>query len=195
MVRINAEGAEDAADRYADPMGGLLSDDRGTHHPAVDRMAPNEKHRRSMSRSPKHQCLTPGCPELADHLSPRCPTHERDRHRRQDEQRGTPTARGYDADHRRLRILCFQRDGWRCVDCGWEPDIVADCRRFELGDPPVEKVLDELRQRLKRGERHLHADHQIPITVRPDLRLELDNLRTRCDRCHNRKTRLETAAG
>ena len=33
-------------------------------------------------------------------------------------------------------------------------------------------MLDELRQRLKRGERHLHADHQIPITVRPDLRLE-----------------------
>jgi 5-methylcytosine-specific restriction endonuclease McrA len=81
------------------------------------------------------------------------------------------------------------------VDCGWEPEIVTDCRRFELGDPPFEKVLDELRQRLNRGERHLHADHQIPITVRPDLRLELDNLRTRCDRCHNRKTRLETAAG
>ena len=69
---------------------------------------------------------------------------------------------------------------------------MADCRRFELGDPPAEKVLDELRQRLKRGERHLHADHEIPIAVRSDLRLELDNLRTRCDRCHNRKTRLET---
>ena len=70
---------------------------------------------------------------------------------------------------------------------------MADCRRFELGDPPVEVVLDELHQRLKRGERHLHADHQIPIAVRPDLRLVLDNLRTRCNRCHNRKTNRETA--
>jgi 5-methylcytosine-specific restriction endonuclease McrA len=88
-------------------------------------------------------------------------------------------------------VSCFQRDAWRCVDCGWEPDIVADCRRFELGDPPFYKVLDELRQRLNRGEQHLHADHQIPIAVRPDLRLALDNLQTLCDRCHNRKTRRE----
>jgi 5-methylcytosine-specific restriction endonuclease McrA len=72
---------------------------------------------------------------------------------------------------------------------------VADCRRFELDDPPVGKVLDELRQRLNRGERHLHADHELPIAVRPDLRLVLTNLQTLCDRCHNRKTRLETAAG
>jgi 5-methylcytosine-specific restriction endonuclease McrA len=116
-----------------------------------------------------------------------CPEHRRCR----DKQRETPPNRGYDADHRKLRILCFQRDSWRCVTCGWEPDIVTDCRRFELGDPPVEKVLDELRQRLNRGERHLHADHRVPIAVRPELRLALDNLQTLCDRCHNRKTRLE----
>jgi 5-methylcytosine-specific restriction endonuclease McrA len=71
---------------------------------------------------------------------------------------------------------------------------VADCRRFDLGEPPVEKVLKELRQRLNRGERHLHADHRIPIAVRPDLRLVLDNFQTLCDRCHNRKTLAETNA-
>ena len=38
---------------------------------------------------------------------------------------------------------------------------------------------------------HLHADHQIPIEQRPDLRLDLDNLRTRCNRCHNAKSMRE----
>ena len=71
---------------------------------------------------------------------------------------------------------------------------MKDFRQFKLGPPPVEQVLAELRERFSQGERHLHADHQIPIVVRPDLRLDLDNLRTRCNTCHNRKTRLETAA-
>jgi 5-methylcytosine-specific restriction endonuclease McrA len=53
-------------------------------------------------------------------------------------------------------------------------------------------VLDELRDRHNRGERHLHADHQIPVADRPDLRLDLDNLRTRCDGCHRAKTVRET---
>ncbi|MGI8746321.1 MAG: HNH endonuclease [Bryobacteraceae bacterium] len=109
--------------------------------------------------------------------------------------RGTPLERGYDAHHRRLRVLCFQRDGWRCVDCGWEPDLSADFRRFDLGDPPTDRVLAELRDRHNRGERHLHADHQVPIAERPDLRLDLDNLKTRCDACHRAKTNRETVAG
>ena len=142
-----------------------------------------------MASAPKRPCSSPGCRVLCDEGS-YCPEHRRN----EDRQRGTPAERGYDADHRKLRVLCFQRDAWRCVDCGWEPDIVADCRRFELGDPPVENVLHELRQRLNRGERHLHADHRIPIAVRPDLRLVLDNLQTLCDRCHNRKTLAETNA-
>src|SRR6202035_3298932 len=57
------------------------------------------------------------------------------------------------------------------------------------GAPPTDLVLAELRHRHNRGERHLHADHQVPIERRPDLRLDLDNLRTRCDRCHQAKTR------
>jgi 5-methylcytosine-specific restriction endonuclease McrA len=53
-------------------------------------------------------------------------------------------------------------------------------------------VLAELRDRHNRGDRHLHADHQIPVADRPDLRLDLDNLRTRCDGCHRAKTVRET---
>jgi 5-methylcytosine-specific restriction endonuclease McrA len=78
------------------------------------------------------------------------------------------------------------------VDCGWEPNVVADFRRFELGPPPVARVLAELRERFSQGEKHLHADHQIPIEVRPDLRLVLDNLQTRCNSCHGAKTMRES---
>jgi 5-methylcytosine-specific restriction endonuclease McrA len=135
-------------------------------------------------------CSIPGCPELTP--GGPCERHRRAQQREQDERRGTSAERGYDANHRRLRILCFQRDAWRCVDCGWEPDIVADFRRFDLGDPPIDRVLDELRDRHNRGERHLHADHKIPIAERPDLRLDLDNLATRCVSCHSAKTMRES---
>ena len=102
--------------------------------------------------------------------------------------------RGYDVYHRRLRVLCFIRDGWRCVDCGWEPDIVRLCRENGLDLPPTWRILRELRDRFADGLTHLHADHQIPIAERPDLRLDLDNLRTRCDRCHRAKTMRESVA-
>ena len=135
-------------------------------------------------------CSIRGCPELT--AGGPCESHRRTRQQQHDERRGTSNERGYDADHRRLRILCFERDGWRCVDCGWEPDVVSLFREAELGDPPTETVLAELRARHNRGERHLHADHQVPIQERPDLRLDLDNLRTRCDVCHRGKTLRES---
>ena len=137
-----------------------------------------------------HPCSTPGCPELTRRGL--CERHRRTRQREDDERRGTSTERGYDAMHRRLRILCFKRDGWRCVDCDWEPNIIRDCREAGLESPPTAEVLTELRARFARGERHLHADHEIPIEVRPDLRLDLDNLRTRCDGCHRAKTMRES---
>src|ERR1700733_10328416 len=143
-----------------------------------------------MPSLPKRPCNSPGCKALCDGEQ-YCPEHRRQTWHQQDEQRGTSTERGYDADHRRLRVLCFQRDEWRCVDCGWEPNIVSDFRQFDLGTPPTAKVLQELRERFHQGETHLHADHQIPIEQRPDLRLDLDNLRTRCNRCHNAKTMRE----
>src|ERR1035438_5782538 len=59
-------------------------------------------------------CSTPGCPELTP--GGPCEQHRRARQREHDERRGTSVERGYDASHRRLRVLCFMRDGWRCVD-------------------------------------------------------------------------------
>jgi 5-methylcytosine-specific restriction endonuclease McrA len=138
-------------------------------------------------------CSTPGCPELT--LGGPCAQHRRARQREHDERRGTSTQRGYDAEHRRLRVLCFQRDCWRCVDCSWEPEIVRVFREAGLGFPPVQVVLDQLRRAFARDDRHLHADHQIPIEDRPELRLDLDNLRTRCDACHRAKTRRESIRG
>jgi 5-methylcytosine-specific restriction enzyme A len=99
-----------------------------------------------------------------------------------DERRGSPTQRGYDENHRKLRIQCFERDGWKCVDCGWEPDVVRDSRTYGLDTPPIGVILEELR-------RQWH--HDTPIQERPDLRLDLDNYRTRCNECHSAKTMRE----
>jgi 5-methylcytosine-specific restriction enzyme A len=127
-------------------------------------------------------CSVPGCPRLSSQS--RCDVHKSQFER----YRGSSTERGYDRFHRQIRVLCFQRDDWRCVDCGWEPELVEVYRRLHMGPVPVEKVLDELRRRYTHGERHLHADHVVPIEERPDLRLSLDNLATRCNVCHNART-------
>jgi hypothetical protein len=121
-------------------------------------------------------CKLASCPTLT--TDGWCDVHRRARQQAIDKRRGTPTERGYDASYRRLRVLCFERDGWRCVDCGWTPTIVKDFQRYELGDPPAEQVFSELRVRFAQRARHLHADHVIPIEQRPDLRLDLDNLAT-----------------
>jgi len=78
-----------------------------------------------------------GCRALCDGES-YCPEHKRQTRQQHDERRGTSAERGYDASHRRLRVLCFIRDEWRCVDCGWEPNVVMDFRQFEMGPPQVE---------------------------------------------------------
>ena len=74
---------------------------------------------------------------------------------------------------------------------GGSPDLVRTFREAGLALPPPAQILAELRQRFARGERHLHADHQLSIEKRPDLRLDLDNVRTRCDACHRSKTNRE----
>jgi 5-methylcytosine-specific restriction endonuclease McrA len=66
--------------------------------------------------------------------------------------------------------------------------VIRDCRLAGVDAPPVEVVLDELRRAKLAGERHLHADHVLPIADRPELRLDLGNMQTLCDTCHKRKT-------
>ena len=134
-------------------------------------------------------CSIPGCPELTHKRL--CDAHRQARQREQDEQRLGAPQRVYDAEHRRLRVLCFQRDGWRRIDCGWMPDVVRDFHIHGLGDPPTEVILAELRGRHNRYQRHLHADHKIRIAERPDLRLTLDNLATLCSSCHASKSMKE----
>jgi 5-methylcytosine-specific restriction endonuclease McrA len=57
-----------------------------------------------------------------------------------------------------------------------------------MGEPPLKRILEELARRHSHHARHLHADHIIPIDERPDLRLDLDNLATRCNKCHSART-------
>jgi len=141
-----------------------------------------------MPKSAPKACSTPGCAGYAKYRG-KCEKCGK----QANEQRGTSKERGYDADYRRLRPLCFQRDEWRCVDCGWEPEIVRIYRLGALGLPPTSVALEGLRLAFNRNERHLHADHIIPIEERPELRLVLDNLATRCNECHSRKTSKESS--
>jgi 5-methylcytosine-specific restriction endonuclease McrA len=67
--------------------------------------------------------------------------------------------------------------------------VVRDCRLAGVDAPPADVVLDELGRAKNAGERHLHADHVVPISGREDpRRLDLDNMQTLCDTCHRRKT-------
>ena len=139
-----------------------------------------------MSLLPARPCTAPGCPALV-RGGGKCERHTP----KYDERRGSSQERGYDVYHRRLRLLCFERDNWKCVDCGFQPEIVKLYERCGAGLPDTVKILEELRFRHNNDDRHLHADHIVPIAERPDLRLELSNLATRCDRCHRIKTARE----
>jgi hypothetical protein len=64
-------------------------------------------------------------------------------------------------------------------------------RTYGLEEPPTSVILEELRKRWHANLRHLHGDHDVPIEQRPDLRLDLDNYKTRCNECHAAKTLIE----
>ena len=99
-----------------------------------------------------HPCPLLGCRELT--AGGPCDANRRTLQREHDARRGTTAERGYDRDHRRLRVRCFQRDAWRCVDCGWEPEVVRLFREVGLGLPSVQTVLAELREAFARGHCH-----------------------------------------
>ena len=150
-----------------------------------------------MPMLPKRTCAEHGCGDTAAAGNPRCEKHARARaaasNRMYDDARGTTAERGYDGDHRRLRVTCFERDGWRCVKCGWMPPGVFQAQAFGL-DILRDQALEELRLAFAAGERHLHIDHVLQIERRPDLRLDLSNVQTLCSLCHARKTMAERQA-
>jgi len=127
----------------------------------------------------KKQCTEQGCARLTEGggKCPSCRTAA-------DTARGTTAERGYARGWERVRLVCFIRDQWRCVDCKWEPDIVRMCREAGLPRPPADRILNELRLRFADGRTHLHADHLRTVEQAPELRLDLDNLRTRCNHCN-----------
>jgi 5-methylcytosine-specific restriction endonuclease McrA len=145
-----------------------------------------------MPMLPSRSCAEHGCRQTAVAGSARCEQHTRTRktasQRFADEQRGSRIERGYDEHNEQLRVVCFQRDAWRCRACGWEPEVVRQCRLADVDAPPAAVVFEELRRAKVAGERHLHMDHVLPIATHPDLRHDLDNVQTLCDWCHRRKT-------
>jgi 5-methylcytosine-specific restriction protein A len=145
-----------------------------------------------MPNLPLRPCSEPGCAALV--ADGRCASHRQQRQQHYDERRGTPARRGYDADHLHLRLLCFERDQWQCVTCGWEPKLVTDHCGYGLGIPPTARVVAYLRGCYQRGERHLHADHKVRVDLAPELRLDLENYQTLCDACHRAKTMGEIRA-
>ena len=80
---------------------------------------------------------------------------------RRREQRPNAAARGYcDPKHKAWRLAVLLRDNWKCRACG----------------------------RVCGNKREAHADHIIPVVVRPDLRYDDNNGQCLCHSCHSRKT-------
>lgn len=120
-----------------------------------------------MVTKPRRPCSKPGCRNLTRERF--CEDHahiaeqqRKDRHRHYDQyQRDQQAAAFYKSvPWRRVREQALMRDHGLCQDC-------LECKRIT----PATEV-----------------DHIVPIKVRWDLRLHLDNLQALCHRCHMRKT-------
>jgi 5-methylcytosine-specific restriction enzyme A len=113
-----------------------------------------------MANAPLRQCSHGGCRQLIRDASGRCEAHRKPAFTRQPDRRLPSSQRGYDADWWRVRALKLVRDPL-CEDCTAEG---VTCAANEVHH--VRKV----------------ADH-------PELRLDIDNLRSLCTRHHSRRTR------
>lgn len=89
---------------------------------------------------------------------------KQERQRERDQRRGSSTARGYDYAWQKLRVRKLQ------------------------ADPLCESCKSRGRVTLAR-----EVDHLMRISERPDLRLDWDNLRSLCERCHDAKSAAERA--
>lgn len=76
-----------------------------------------------------------------------------------DKRRGSSSARGYGSDWQKVRLLALDREPL-CRFCAAKGRVT-----------PATEV-----------------DHIKPVTLRPDLRLELSNLRPLCQSCHSALT-------
>lgn len=115
----------------------------------------------------KKLCAVPGCGKLT--LGRWCELHTKSKYvaRPYDQLRGSSSARGYDGDWQKLRLVALRRDNFLCLEC-----LKSD------RPTPARDV-----------------DHIIPISESPELRLELDNLQSLCKKHHDIKTRKETGWG
>ena len=135
-------------------------------------------------------CTYPGCPNLSPPGTSKCQAHAHG----YNSARGSAPARGYDRHHNRLRLLVFARDQYVCRACQWMPDTMREWLEARESMPqlnplpPQSRILAELLDRYHRGDRHLHADHILTIKDRPDLRLDLKNMRTLCSVCHDKRS-------
>ena len=107
----------------------------------------------------KSPCNYPGCRRAVRERY--CDQHRHAASQRPaDRRRGTAAQRGYDRRWRKLRRW-YITEHPLCEDCQEEGLITFT---------------------------NIEVDHVIPISVRPDLRLDADNLRSRCRRHHKLKT-------
>lgn len=67
-----------------------------------------------MPTKPKHPCNYPGCNQLTTERY--CEKHKKQEQQRQDQQRGTATQRGYDANWRRIRRMILIEEPL-CREC------------------------------------------------------------------------------
>lgn len=84
------------------------------------------------------------------------------------------------------RCPAHQRARWRQQDAGR-----ARPNRRGYGDAAwlrVRRVILAAQPVCPCGAPSREVDHIIPVAVRPDLRLELSNLRAFCKPCHSRRT-------
>jgi 5-methylcytosine-specific restriction protein A len=88
-----------------------------------------------------------------------CPEHLPLARKMIDERRGSTKERGYDADWRRVAAARRELDEWLCQHCLPERLVPSNI-----------------------------VDHILPIHVRPDWRLEIDNTQVLCRDCHTKKT-------